>query len=207
MTLMYSEVEGDDSGHVVLESLYKRHDRAFAKKHAFELKEINSGRLATVERPVREVTLLNLPAVEVSEQEILLQEEVYQRKLTVRLPDNSPYLRLSLPIDMELQKAWVNGVLALDASRKQDGKRKSDVDFLSLVYPGSEPIEIELLTGSGQPATVSAVSWHELPGVLTAPFLGNWPDEARPFLFGPRAEKIQEFTLPGASKQSVGSVP
>jgi hypothetical protein len=158
--------------------------------------------LGLVERPVREVSLLNLPAVELAEQETRRQENAFQRKLTLRLPDNSPYIRLSLPIDLELQKAWVNGVLALDVSRKQESKRKWDVHFLSLVYPGSEPIEIELQTGSGQAATVSAVTWHDLPGVLTAPFLGNWPDEAKPFLFGPRAQKIQQFTLPAAEEKS-----
>ncbi len=45
---------------------------------------------------------------------------------------------------------------------------------------------------------MAAVTWHELPGVLVAPFMGNWPDDARPFLYGPRAEKIQEFEFGAA---------
>jgi hypothetical protein len=31
--------------------------------------------------------------------------------------------------------------------------------------------------------------------VLTAPFLGNWPDDARACQFGPRAEKVQTFEI------------
>jgi len=193
MTLMYSEVEGDNTAHVVLESIYKRHDKGYAKKNQFEMKELNSGRLGTVERPVREVPPLQLPGVTLVGQEIQSADEAYHRKLTLKLPENSRYLRLSMPLEIDLQMAWVNGVPALDPSI--EGKRKRKVHSLTLVNPGIVPIEIELQTGSSQAATMAAVTWHDLPGVLTAPFLGNWPDEAQPFLFGPRAEKIQEFSL------------
>jgi len=193
MTLMYSEVEGSDTAHVVLESIYKRHDKGYAKKNKFEMKELNSGRLGTVDRPVREVPPLKLPGVTLVGQEIQSVDEAYRRKLTLDLPENSRYLRLSFPLDIDLHMAWVNGVPALDPSI--DSKRERKVYSLALVYPGTDLIEIELLTGSGQSETMAAVTWHELPGVLTAPFLGNWPDEAQPFLFGPRAEKIQQITL------------
>jgi hypothetical protein len=55
---------------------------------------------------------------------------------------------------------------------------------------------VDLLTTNAEPITVAAVTWHELPGVLMAPFMGNWPDDARPVIYGPRAEKIQQFDLP-----------
>lgn len=193
MTLMYSEVEGSDTAYVVLESIYKRHDKSYAKKHQFVMKELNSGRLGTVERPVREVPPINLPGISLSRQDAQSEDTVYRRQLTLELPESSRYLRLSFPKDIELDKAWVNGVLALDTSIET--RRKRSVYSLTLVYPGNDPLEIELLARSSQAATMVAVTWHDLPGVLTAPFLGNWPDEAQPFLFGPRAERIQEFSL------------
>jgi hypothetical protein len=90
----------------------------------------------------------------------------------------------------------VNGELALDT--EIETKNTRNVDTLQLVYPGNGPLKLELLTGSAEGFTMAAVTWHDLPGVLVAPFVGNWPDNARPFLYGPRAEKIQEFEFSAA---------
>ena len=64
-----------------------------------------------------------------------------------------------------------------------------------LVNPPRGSMALELETAARDPFTVSAVSWHALPAVLTAPFLGNWPDDARACQFGPRAEKVQAFEI------------
>jgi hypothetical protein len=191
MTLMYSEVEGEDRGYLVLESIYKKHDRKYAKGHSFELREINSGRLGTVQRPVREVAPLGLPGIDISDLSLRREEDGWHREFSVALPPGSPILRLSLPKDAGLSKAWVRGELALDSSIESKHKRK--VNSLQVVYPGEEPVKVELLLESAAAFTLAAVTWHKLPDVLVAPFMGNWPDEARPFLYGPRAEKIQEF--------------
>ena len=50
------------------------------------------------------------------------------------------------------------------------------------------------------PFQLELVSWHELPGVLVAPFMGNWPDDAQPNQFGQRAEKVQRVDVPGAAR-------
>jgi len=193
MTLMYSEVEGAEKGHVVLESIYKRHDKKYAKGHSFEVKELNSGRLGTVQRPVREVTAIGLPGVQITEQLAQAAEDGWRRGLVVTLPARSRVLNLTIPKESGLEKAWVNGELALDTSI--ESKRRRSVHSLRLVYPGDEPVEIELLTVSGEAFTIAAVTWHDLPAVLVAPFMGNWPDDSQPAQFGPRAEKIQEFIL------------
>lgn len=198
MTLMYSEVAGDEKGYVVLESKARRHDRDYAKAHAFELKEIDSGRLGTVERPVREITPLNLPGIEILDQAMRTEEGAWRREFKISLPAASPFLRLSIPGDAGLSKAWVNGELALDKSIDNRHKRKRAVDTLQLIYPGDGPFLIELLTDSDEEIVLAAVTWHELPDVLVAPFMGNWPDEAKPYHYGPRAEKIQEFSIKAA---------
>ena len=66
---------------------------------------------------------------------------------------------------------------------------------LYLVHPGEDSLRVELLTRDRAPLPLYATTWHELPPVLVAPFMGNWPDEARPYLFGRRAELIQPFDL------------
>jgi hypothetical protein len=71
-----------------------------------------------------------------------------------------------------------------------------------VINPGSESIQIGLLTTSMDEITLSATTWHDLPAVLVAPFMGNWPDNARPNHFGPRAEKIQSFELDAAEPVS-----
>jgi hypothetical protein len=86
--------------------------------------------------------------------------------------------------------------LALDTSIEVKQKRHSLT--LRVISPGADPLNVELLTRSADGFTASAVTWQDLPGVLTAPFLGNWPDNARPAFYGPRAELIQEFTVPAA---------
>jgi hypothetical protein len=196
MTLMYSEVEGENTGYLVLESIYKRHDRKFAKGHSFAMTELNSGRLGTVERPAREVAPLGLPGIGITRRPDRQEEAGWRREFEVTLPEGSRVLRLTIPREIGLARAWVNGEPAFDSSIET--KHQREVDFLNLVYPGDGPVTIELLSASPAAFTLAAVTWHELPSVLVAPFMGNWPDEAQPFLFGPRAEKIQEFEFGAA---------
>jgi hypothetical protein len=193
MALMYSEVDGEDTGYVVLESLYNTHDRKFARGHDFVMTELNSGRLGTVERPAREVSPLGLPGIWLTEQPGQQEKSGWRREFEAHLPDGSRYLRLTIPKAIGLTKAWVNGELALDNSIET--KHKSTVDTLQLIYPGGGPVKFELLSTSPAAFTLAAVTWHDLPSVLIAPFMGNWPDEAQPFAYGPRAENIQEFEL------------
>ena len=47
MTLMYREVAGAETAHLVLESLSGRPDRAYARKHDFEETEVDNGRLGS----------------------------------------------------------------------------------------------------------------------------------------------------------------
>jgi hypothetical protein len=193
MTLMYTEVEGEGQGFLMLESIYRQHDRKYAKGHAFELKEINSGRLGTVMRPVRAVSPLGLPGIKLTALGTRQEDDGWHREFTINIPPGSRLLKLAFPKEAGLSKVWVNGELALDTEIETKQVRK--VDTLQLIYPGDGPLKLELQTGSGDGFTMAAVTWHDLPAVLVAPFMGNWPDDARPFLYGPRAEKIQEFDL------------
>jgi hypothetical protein len=60
---------------------------------------------------------------------------------------------------------------------------------------------IELLTESDQPFSLTAVTRFELPDGLADPFMTDWPEDAQPFLFGPRAQKIQQLPLIGSPSQ------
>jgi hypothetical protein len=193
MTLMYSEVDGAESGHVVLESISRRPDMSFARGHEFEMIELNSGRLDTVSRPAREVAPLGLPGVVLDDQGVVEQDGVFVRTLVLEPPENTPLLRLTMPLEAELSRAWVNDVLALDTSIET--KRRREQYRLSLVYPGNGPVTIRLESRTSSGFGLAAVTWHPLPPILVSPFMGNWPDDAQPFANGPRAEKIQEFTL------------
>lgn len=193
MNLMYSEAEGSDKAYVVLESRFHTPDRRYAKKHLFEDVKLNSGRLGTVERPVREVEPLGLPGLSLAQTEPVLENGKWRRELTLELPSGTPYLSLTLPLESGLTKATVNGELALDTSLQS--KRQRSQHLLRLVNPGEQSIRIELLTDRAAPFPMAAVTWHELPAVLVAPFMGNWPDDAQPYYYGPRAEKIQEFEI------------
>jgi len=197
MTLMYTEVEAEDRGYIVLESIYQQHDRKYAKRHGFERMEINSGRLGTVLRPVREVEPLGLPGIVVANPGLKMEGEDWLRSFTINPPTGSKLMKLVIPGEAGLAKAWVNGVLALDTSIKSKNRRS--VDTLKLVYPGDDPIRVELLTGSAEGFTMVAVTWQVLPATLVEPFMENWPEDARPFLYGPRAEKIQEFEFEPAA--------
>jgi hypothetical protein len=196
MTLMYSETEGADRGYIVLESAHGMPDRAYARSHDFETRELNDGRLGAVARPVREIAALGLPAVEITVGQAHAEEGGWRRELVFDAVAGHRYLQLTVPPDIGIQRAWVNGVLALDTSIEIKQQRRSPT--LRLILSGAEPLKVELLTRSADGFTASAVTWHDLPGVLTAPFLGNWPDDARPAFYGPRAEKVQEFAVPAA---------
>jgi hypothetical protein len=191
MTLMYREVAGESSGYVVLESLHGHHDKSYARSHDFESVEIDNGRLGLTERPVRSVKAIGLPQIEF--QQIAQDGGAGNRyELVFDVPFDTPYMRLALPEDL-LNRAWVNGELAVDPEleRKRDGR----IDSIRLVHPGRGQIRVVLETTASAPFTVAAVTWHDLPSVLVAPFMGNWPDEAQPYHYGPRAELIQRFEI------------
>jgi hypothetical protein len=202
MTLMYQEVADSGQGHVVLESIYQRHDRQFADKHDFVEVELNDGALGNVTRPARSVSPLDLPGVKVRRQEAAQDGQTTRRRVELELPSGSPLLWLTFPEDAGLEKAWVDDVLALDTGLKT--KRARSLSALWIIHPPGEIIQVELELRSPDPLTAAVVTWHELPGILVAPFMGNWPDEARPFLFGPRAQKIQQITLPAATEAPTG---
>jgi hypothetical protein len=195
MTLMYTEVGGAEQGHIVLESLYRQPDMRYARSHDFELQDLNDGRLGTVQRPARTVAALQLPGVNPVSQQVTETDEGFLWRLQMALPPGSRFLRVTIPEEAGLLKAWVNGQLALDTGIeiKQSRPRNS----VRLLYPGPGSVEFEFLTESGDAAPAAVVTWHDLPGVLTAPFMGNWPDDARPAQYGPRAEKIQRIELVG----------
>jgi hypothetical protein len=191
MNLMYSEDEGSEIGYVILESPFQGHDRNFARGHGFEMVELDLGGSERVQRPARGMPALNLPGLSVSGQETRQEEGAWRHRMVLHVPERTRYLQLVIPRESELDKAWVDGQLALDTGI--DSKHKLKAFALRLVYPGDGPFEIELLTASQGLLNMSATTWHELPGVLTAPFMGNWPDNAQPFQFGPRAQKIQKI--------------
>ena len=130
------------------------------------------------------------------EENIRAEEKGWRRELRIDLPENSRMLRLTVPRSIGLEKAWVNGELALDVSI--ESKYEHSVNSLELVYPGAGPITVGLHTTGPEAFSIAAVTWHDLPDVLVAPFMGGWPDDAQPFVYGPRAEKIQEFELGAA---------
>ncbi|MEJ2384457.1 MAG: M28 family peptidase [Xanthomonadales bacterium] len=193
MTLMYREVAGRDTGHLVVESNATRHDSAYATSHDFERTELNDGLLGTTWRPARVVKALDLPGIALEDlgEESLPDGRRY--RLNVVLPFDTPLLQFAFPPDSGLRRVWFDGELALDTALRT--KRTRRVHTLRLVNPPRGSMVLELETASSDPFTVSALSWHALPAVLTAPFLGNWPDEARACKFGPRAEKVQTFEI------------
>lgn len=194
MALMYREVAGQGGGHLVVESLAGRVDEDYAESHDFALRPVHDGRFGTVDRWVRDVPALGLPGVEIEPGASGRSGQGWQRDLVVRVPPGLRLLQLNLREDSGVEQAWVNGIPALD--RAAGGKRGRRSPSLRLVYPGDGPLEIRLAGVDGGVLPISAVSWYDLPGVLSAPFAGNWPHDARPAHYGPRAEKVQLFELP-----------
>jgi hypothetical protein len=193
MSLIYHENEGDESAYVVLESFFGMHDHEYARGHGFVPVKLDTGWPEHAEHPVREVPKLNLPGVNVTDIHTQPEGDAWRHRIELQLPDRTPFLQLVVSREIQLQKAWVDGQLALDTSL--ESKQDPPADFLRLVYPPATTVEIELLTAGPGAFTIPVITWHELPGVLTAPFMGNWPSEAQPLFYGPRAQKVQKITL------------
>jgi hypothetical protein len=193
MTLMYSEVEGSETGYVVLESLFTSVDEDYASGHGFKPVELDSGWSQATERPARAVPALNLPGVEVTAQSTQKEETGWSHSFVLQAPEKLEFLMLVIARESGLEKAWVDGQLALDTSL--ESKHQRQADSLRLVNPGKSLFEIRLLTRSPDAIGLSVVTWHELPDVLVAPFMGNWPEDAQASIFGPRARKVQRITL------------
>ena len=197
MTLKYSEVEGAAQGHIVLESVYRDHDQAYAGSHDFEIEEINDGRLGMVAQPVRAVAPLGLPGVGFEVGQAVEVEQGWRRSLQIET-GTGPYLGLTFAPEAGLSGVWVDGMLALDTAIETKQERGSL--GVRLINPGARRVQVDVLTSSPAAFRVAIVTWHDLPGVLTAPFMGNWPDDAQPKQYGKRAEKVQRFELPGAAR-------
>ena len=45
------------------------------------------------------------------------------------------------------------------------------------------------------PQQLAEMLTSQLPDMLVIPFMGNWPENAQPVHFGPRARKVQHITL------------
>lgn len=189
MTLVYTEVAGQEAGHLLLESADGRVDRDYAKGHGFMPALLDRGRLGMSEQPAREVHALDLPGVELREAGSRPEAGGWWRTLRLQPGSDTPMIQLLIPGEVDLKKAWVNGQLALDTALRPD--REWRYYPLRLIYPGDGLLTLELLTGNPAAFDLRVVTRHPLPGVLTAPFRGNWPDDAQPAYYGPRAEKVQ----------------
>ena len=193
MTLMYSEVAGSETGYVVIESLFTSHDEDYASGHGFEPVELDSGWSKPTERPARAVTALNLPGVEVNAHSVRREEAGWSHSFVLRAQEGLEFLALVIAKESGLEKAWVDGQLALDTSL--ESKHQRQADSLRLVNPDKSSFEIRLLTRGPEAVGVAIVTWHELPRVLVAPFMGNWPDDAQAVVFRSRARKVQRIEL------------
>ncbi len=89
--------------------------------------------------------------------------------------------------------AWVDGQRALDTSL--ESKHQRQADSLRLANPDKSSFAIRLLTRSPDAISLAVVTWHELPQVLVAPFMRNWPEDAQAMKYGPRARKVLYITL------------
>ncbi len=205
MSLMYSEVEGSETGHMVLESIFTSVDEDYASGHGFKPVALDSGWPQATERPARVVPALNLPGVEITAQSTQKEETGWSHSFVLQGPENLEFLMLVIAKESGLEKAWVDGQLALDTSLESKHRRRAD--SLRLVNPGKSSLAIRLLTRSPDAISLAVVTWHELPQVLVAPFMGNWPEDAQASIFGPRARKVQRITLDAHLVVSVGGQP
>ena len=193
MTLMYSEVEGSETAYVVLESLVTGIDEDYANGHGFKPVELDNGWSRASESPARAVPALNLPGVEVKVHSVRHEETGWSHRFVLRAQERLEYLLLVIAKESLLDKAWVDGQLALDTSLESKHQRQADT--LRLVNPDKSSFEIRLLTRSPDAVSLAVVTWHELPKALVAPFMLNWPEDAQAMEYGPRARKVQHFTL------------
>ncbi|MEE8495060.1 MAG: M28 family peptidase [Xanthomonadales bacterium] len=193
MTLMYSEVAGSKTGHVVLESIFTSFDKDYASEHGFKPVELDSGWSQATERPARAVPALNLPGVEVNAHSVRHEEAGWSHSFVLQVPERLEFLMLIVAKESGLEKAWVDGQLALDTSLEPKHARQAD--SLRLVNPDKSSFAIRLLTRSPDSIRLAVVTWHELPQALVAPFMGSWPEDAQAAGYGSRAQKVQHITL------------
>ena len=193
MTLMYSEVEGSETGYVVLESLITSFDEDYANGHGFKPVVLDNGWSQAFERPARAVPALNLPGVEVKAHSVRHKETGWSHRFVLHAHEGLEFLLVVIAKESLLDKAWVDGQLALDTSLESKHQRQDD--SLRLVNPDKSSFEIRLLARSPDAISLAVVTWHELPKVLVAPFMRNWPENAQAVEYGPRARKVQHITL------------
>ena len=197
MTLMYSEVEGSDTGYVVVESLLTKPDGDYVKRHGFKPLDVVSGRSRLIQRPARIVPALNLPGVEISAHSVREEESSWSHTFVLHAPERLQLLLMIFSKENSVSKAWVDGQLALDTSLESKGQRQ--VNSLRLINADKTSFEIRMLTDNPETLNFSMVTWHPLPTELIEPYMTGWPENAQAVIYGPRARKVQQFTLDGVN--------
>jgi hypothetical protein len=196
MSLVYSEEAGAENGYLVLESFGGTFDRRYAEDHGFGMIEMNTGWPQPVERPARTVAALALPDLTLTGQGAEKEDSGWKRRMQLQVPAGTLFLRLIVPLEIGLEKAWINGLPVLD--KEQFPREGRPADTLRIIYPGEGPFEVELLTSQPGSFELTATTWQPMPEVLAAPFLGDWPANAQPLHYGPRATRLQTIVLPAA---------
>ena len=189
MSFVYVEADGDPAAYLALESEYGGPDLDFAEGHGFRETSMADGRLGAVSRPAREVQPLGLPEAAIEADAPTAVEDGWFRSMRVTVPPGTRLLQVTVPSDAGLASAWVNGQLALDHGVA--GKHSRTRHSVAVVNPGAGTVSFDLLTSSGKRLQAAVTTWRGLPAVLTAPFMGNWPDDALSRQRGPHSEKVQ----------------
>jgi len=193
MTLQYVETDGDPDGYIAATSGYGTPDRGWAREHGMEETEVSWGLRGPAQRFVRKSKRLDLPAVELAPIESVMENGKWRRTLSLTVPEGTPAVYLTLPLEARLTNAKIDRVLALDPSLPT--KRSRSAYRLRIVSPPPGTMTVELTLERPDPVRIEVVSWRELPQDLAAPYLADWPENAQPISIGHHARKIQMFEI------------
>jgi hypothetical protein len=132
-----------------------------------------------------------LPELQLESLSVQEAEDVWRHELTMVPPAAVEEIQLSIPQSVPVRRILINGILAFDESKSKHRKWQTPDWILSLAMPGTDPVSIDVITGSPEPVSMTSRSRFPIPDSLTRVYRPDWPADAEAAFLGPRALKIQ----------------
>jgi len=207
MNLVYQQRASVDQSYLVLESPRNAVDQSYAEIAGFGLSDL-PGTYSSNAFPLNKdqptvsrfaTTTPSLGLAEAAVTELSIGDEVESTgsarivNFLVSAPPDSERLVIAFPTSSEINKAYVNGVLAIDGNAET--KRRVTSTFIAMPYPGPEEISVEVQFEGRLPEGFNVLARMAFPESLWEEYRYTWPENTEPIFHGFRAEVVSGFRL------------
>jgi len=198
MALVYRQDSNAENAWLVLESLWGTADEDYAARHEFQTVRLVAPYGRVQEVLAREISPIDLAEVKLVSTSVQETENPTSRKhhvVELEIPPGVRHLRVFVSEETGFRQVMLDGLLALDTNEKTRQKLRGN--YLRINRPKAGPMRLEIELANSGDTDLQVEAWFDLPELVLAPYMDDWPLDAQPAMLGPRALKKFTFRLDG----------